>query len=133
MGRVLSSEAHPCCDRMSHFSTTRPGPSARGSHAIAGLWNGEHVIGCLSADNLLEHQPLTEQQCELLALYASALGHLCSRKRVEEGPQPKRERLPDPDGQASDAIFIMDSRANLINRELKGLRASGVRLEDLLE
>jgi PAS domain S-box-containing protein len=56
----------------------------QGAHATAGLWNGEEVIGFLSTDNYLRRQPITERQCQLLTLYASALGHLCSLKRAEE-------------------------------------------------
>jgi signal transduction histidine kinase/CheY-like chemotaxis protein len=61
----------------------------QGVHAIAGLWDGEEVIGFVSTDNLLRREPVTERQCRLLTLYASTLGHLCSLKRV----QMERERL----------------------------------------
>ncbi|MBI5395639.1 MAG: response regulator [Verrucomicrobia bacterium] len=54
------------------------------SRALAALWDGEKVTGCLVADNLLARQPITEVQCEVLSLYAAAVGHLCSLKRAEE-------------------------------------------------
>lgn len=56
----------------------------RGEQAVAALWDGEEVIGSLSADNLFSHQPISERQQKLLRLYASTLGHLCSRLRTEE-------------------------------------------------
>jgi len=56
----------------------------KGTWACAGMWNGEEIIGYCIMDNLLCQQPITDTECGLLALYASALGHLCSRKRVEE-------------------------------------------------
>jgi signal transduction histidine kinase/GAF domain-containing protein len=56
----------------------------RGHLVSAGLWDGEKVIGFISADNLLRHQPIDDHDCEILRLYASAVGHLCSLKRVEE-------------------------------------------------
>ena len=33
-------------------------------------------------DNLLSRQPITESECKRLALYASVLGHLCSRQQA---------------------------------------------------
>jgi signal transduction histidine kinase len=54
------------------------------SRALAALWDGEKVAGCIVADNLLERQPITEVQCEVLSLYAVAVGHLCALKRAEE-------------------------------------------------
>ncbi len=54
------------------------------SHAIAALWDGEEVIGLLCTDNLLRRQPIEARECELLTLFASTLGHLCTLKRAEE-------------------------------------------------
>ncbi len=56
----------------------------RGSLAQAAMWNGEKVIGYVSMDNLLRHRPVSEHDCELLNLFASTLGYLCSQKRAEE-------------------------------------------------
>ena len=56
----------------------------KGDQALAALWDGEDVIGCISADNLLSLRPITESDLQLLALYAITLGHLCSLKRAEE-------------------------------------------------
>ena len=55
-----------------------------GAQVVAALWDGEQVIGAVSVDDLLMPGSLTERQAEILALFASALGHLCSRKRAEE-------------------------------------------------
>lgn len=57
---------------------------AIGAHAAAALWDGEVVVGSITADDLLKPGSLTEAQIEILALYAATLGHLCSRKRAEE-------------------------------------------------
>ncbi|NLF38619.1 response regulator [bacterium] len=59
-------------------------PVGRGNQAVAGLWDGEKVIGFVSVDDMLKPGSLTNRQAELLVLFASALGHLCSRKRAEE-------------------------------------------------
>jgi len=56
----------------------------QGDHIISAIWNGHQVIGFLFADNLLNGQPLTELQCELLEHYAATLGHLYSQKQTEE-------------------------------------------------
>jgi signal transduction histidine kinase len=49
----------------------------------AAMWDGEKVIGFVSMDNLLRHRPVTDHDSELLNLYASSLGYLCSRKRTD--------------------------------------------------
>lgn len=55
-----------------------------GMRVAAGLWDGETVIGFLSVDNLINKRPFTGHDCELLRLYALALGHLCTLKRAQE-------------------------------------------------
>jgi PAS domain S-box-containing protein len=56
----------------------------KGSHVVAGLWNGEGIIGLLGADNLIRKHPILESDIKLLDLYAVSLGHLCTLKRAEE-------------------------------------------------
>lgn len=56
----------------------------RGDNALAGLWNGTRSIGSLATDNLFSGRPLTDDDCELLTLYAASIGHLCVRLQVEE-------------------------------------------------
>ncbi len=65
----------------------------RGWSAMAAMWDGDKVIGCIITDNLLQQQPVSKYQLELLRLYGSTLGHLCTRKRVEEVLQQYAERL----------------------------------------
>lgn len=60
-----------------------------GTLAAGALWDGDQVIGLMYTDNLISHQPITEQQLEILRLYATTLGHLLKRKWVET----ERERL----------------------------------------
>ncbi len=56
----------------------------QGAVAFAAMWDGETVVGSLNCDNHLTGRPLTDYDAELLSLYASALGPLCSRKRADE-------------------------------------------------
>ena len=53
-----------------------------GAHLIAALWDGNTVIGVLSADNLITQQPFTRHRVELLELFADTLGHLYTRLRL---------------------------------------------------
>jgi signal transduction histidine kinase/ActR/RegA family two-component response regulator len=68
--------------------TLIPGPDGQplsiGWKAGAALWNGEQIIGYLFTDNLLHQRPYSDNEGELLALYALLLGHLCTRQRIEE-------------------------------------------------
>jgi PAS domain S-box-containing protein len=65
----------------------------RGYHALASLWDGQDVIGCISADNLISHRPITDSQQELLRQFAANLGHLCTRKRAEEALARSQSQL----------------------------------------
>jgi PAS domain S-box-containing protein len=59
--------------------------------AMAALRDGERVIGSISADNLLQRQPIPRYQLELLSLYGSTIGHLCTRKRAEAAEHDQRQ------------------------------------------
>ncbi|NQT84825.1 PAS domain S-box protein, partial [bacterium] len=90
----------------------------RGALASAALWDGERVIGYMNTDNLLLHQPITERQRELLVLYASAMGHLCTRKRAEEALIQERYLMDSLMDNVPDSIYFKDavSRFTRINR-----------------
>jgi PAS domain S-box-containing protein len=62
-----------------------------GWNALTALWDGNEVIGFLSADNLIHHQPTSPNELELLVLYGATLGHLASRIRVEEALRASEE------------------------------------------
>jgi len=63
-----------------------------GTLAVASLWDGKEVIGYVSADNLLSGREMDETDQEVLTLYASALGHLCSGKQAEEALRASEEQ-----------------------------------------
>jgi PAS domain S-box-containing protein len=85
----------------------RAEPVGRGAHAIAGLWNGEEVIGFVSTDNLLENRPITERQCKLLSLYASALGHLYAVKRLEHALRLRAQELAEADRRKDEFLAML--------------------------
>jgi PAS domain S-box-containing protein len=58
---------------------------------MAALWDGGKVIGSISADNLIRREPVSKYQLELLNLYGSTIGHLCTRKRTEAAERDQRQ------------------------------------------
>ena len=56
----------------------------RGEHVYVSMAAGQQRIGCITADNLLHHRPFTAGDELVLMLYATAVGHLCYRKRAEQ-------------------------------------------------
>lgn len=74
------------------WTMTGPGPLLDDSGNVVGegwrvsapLWDGEQVIGIVYADTLGIDRPYTDQEGELLVLFASAVGHLYTRLAVEE-------------------------------------------------
>jgi PAS domain S-box-containing protein len=65
----------------------------QGMHVLAGLWDGNTAIGYLTVDNLLRQRPISDRDCEIIRLYASALGHLVSIKRAGEEIRAGEERF----------------------------------------
>ena len=98
----------------------------RGTLAMASLWDGERVIGCICTDNLLKGEPVTQADCEVLRLYASILGHLCSRLRAEEELLVKNSAIHS----AMNAIALGDLDANVTYVNPSFLRLWGYDSED---
>lgn len=66
-----------------------------GWSALTALWNGDEVIGFLSADNLMSQVPASASKLELLVLYGATLGHLATRIRAEEALRISEEAERD--------------------------------------
>ncbi len=82
-GRILlAKDAFVLVER-----ATFPSPDGKSEvtapQLFAALWDGEKVIGHVSADNLLRDVGMTRNQCELLRMFGTVVGYLCSRKRTE--------------------------------------------------
>ncbi|HOU15074.1 MAG TPA: PAS domain S-box protein [Anaerolineae bacterium] len=89
LGWEVYSQKHPVA-YSEHTPLVHQGQELGEGTLVAGaLWDGDQVIGLMYTDNLISHQPITEQQLEILRLYATTLGHLLKRKWVET----ERERL----------------------------------------
>jgi signal transduction histidine kinase len=59
-------------------------PVGTGTLVWTWLWDGSRNLGSLCMDNLIRRERVTDDDRELLVLYASALGHLCSRLKAME-------------------------------------------------
>jgi len=80
----------------------------QGNHVVVGLWDGEHVIGYVNSDNLISRKATTDQQCELLSLYAASLGHLVSRLRATEALRESEQRFRSLVETTSEWIWAID-------------------------
>lgn len=68
-----------------------------GSRISASFRDGKKVVGFISVDNLINREPFTEQDCNLLRLYASALGNLYALKRNQIIPTRQQNTGTMPD------------------------------------
>ncbi|MCC7490905.1 MAG: PAS domain S-box protein [Fimbriimonadaceae bacterium] len=55
-----------------------------GPRVYGALWDGERIIGSLNYDTYLSGQPIPPAAANLLGLFATTLGHLCTRRLAED-------------------------------------------------
>lgn len=74
----------------------------QGERTSAAIWNGREAVGYIACDNQMTHRPITPYDSELLALYASVIGHQCllqtrkdELKRSEAWNRALVEAMPD--------------------------------------
>ena len=103
----------------------------QGEHVTAGLWDGKIVIGYISIDNLLRQRPFSDRDCEIIRLYATAVGHLISLKRAEREVRTSEERYRMLADNMTDTIWLMnlDLKTTYISPSVTKLR--GYTLDEL--
>lgn len=84
-----------------------------GDNAVAALWDGDEVIGVVCVDNHLTQQPITDHQLEVLRLYATTLGHLIRRKRVEESLQQHQAQLQYVVNTVPAGVLLLDANGRI--------------------
>lgn len=85
-----------------------------GCHATAHMWDGTQVIGAMNADDLTDPGALTQEQAELLVLYASSFGHLCSHKRAQEALRESEKRYRQVLEKTTDLVTRVDAEGRFI-------------------
>ncbi len=89
-------------------------PIGEGWNVLAPLWQGNKVIGFLSADNLIRKRPFSQDVLDLLGLYASTLSHLIFRVKGEEKTQKRRDMLEKVVVLGKDVTQVVDLRECLL-------------------
>jgi PAS domain S-box-containing protein len=108
MAEVLSGEMQTICREDAPLYNHKAEVVGRGTHCVAALWDGSKAIGCVTVDNLIGRESITEQRRELLNLFATNLGHLCSRKQVEEALRASEDRYRTFVEQSSEAMWRIE-------------------------
>jgi len=66
-----------------------------GSCVLVAMYYGDKIVGCMTADNVINRIDFTDFDLEYLAMYASTVGHLCMRKQVEDELRGDAVRLAE--------------------------------------
>jgi PAS domain S-box-containing protein len=87
----------------------------QGTSAMSVIWDKEQVVGWIAIDNLITQTPITQQQLELLVLYAGTLGSLITRKRNEVEIRESEARYRAMINLIPDLIFRTNRKGVYIN------------------
>ncbi len=80
----------------------------KGWRVFAAIWDGNTVLGYLTVENLHPNKPLASYELELLTLYGSILGNLCSRKQADDLLRTSETRYRQLFETISDGIGVHD-------------------------
>lgn len=106
-----------------------------GYSAQAALWDGNNVLGIVSVDNLLSGMPISEQQLDILQLYANSLGYLIKRKWAEERLHSSEKKYRALAENIPNVVFQCknDERYTFVYLNKSVLELTGYSKEDFLE
>lgn len=107
-------------------------PIGEGAHAVAGLWDGEDIVGIISIDNLIDQAEITSRDCELLSLYASVVGHLYTLKLTQAQALAYQERLEAVLKSVPNPVFAKDKFGKYILFNSAYEQFFGIKSTDLL-
>ncbi len=108
-GRVLTGKALFVKDKKRRITNDKGESIGEATQVFAGIWDGYKVIGHISMDNLISHNPIEEHQCELLRLFGATLGYLCARERTKEALAESEERHRILFEHAREGILVADT------------------------
>lgn len=84
MGEVLADKRRLLIQQDCVLRNDKGEEVGRGMHAIAALWNGSRVIGCICIDNLLDRRIFSAEDLDILCMYAALIGHLAFGKKTAD-------------------------------------------------
>jgi len=104
----------------------------RGDMAAAQLWDGERIMGFVTADNLLCGKPLTLRDVELLRLYAVNLAHVFTRKAAEEELRSERDFANTLIETAPVIVLVLDQECRILRLNSFAESLLGYSLEEVV-
>lgn len=84
MGEVLNKKEFVWIKNDINLCNDKRDVVGKGTQIVVALWNGSQVIGCMCADNLLNKKQFSETDLDILRTYASVIGHVAFRKKMED-------------------------------------------------
>ncbi|UCD29132.1 MAG: PAS domain S-box protein, partial [Planctomycetota bacterium] len=105
-------------------------PIGEGTQLAATIWDGKKIIGYLNMDNLIRHRPVTEYDGQLLSLYASSLGYLCSRQRTPQTLTQERNLLHALIDNLPGYIYVKDTESRFVVANSATVKLFGVKSLD---
>lgn len=104
----------------------------RGWNAASVLWDGEHGLGWLVADNALRHTPASKPLLDALGLYSLAVGALLARKRSEVALRDSEARYRLLAENVTDVIARVAPDGYVIDISVSCVAVLGYKPEELI-
>lgn len=132
MGRILAEETRLLVQADDALFNEHAEIIGYGSHAVAALWDGQRVIGCLSTDTYLSGHPFSSLQLELIGLYSAMIGLFITELRLKASQLDLTHQLRLLLDNTPHPVFVRadDGRVILGNRALAEIY--GLKVDDVI-
>jgi signal transduction histidine kinase/CheY-like chemotaxis protein len=85
-----------------------------GQQVLAPLWDGSRIVGYLEIDNCLTDEPIPEEIKQVLALYATTVGHMIGRFHRDEQLRQNEQFLRDIFDSFQSGLTVIDHELNIV-------------------
>lgn len=112
--RVMSVRQGPVLNKTYRLTNHRGEMVGDGEHVTTALWGNDEVVGVLAVDNYFTREAFTDEQIQLIDLFAAAIGHLLTLKRAEAARMANEDLLDRILDVLPVEVYLLDKHRNVL-------------------